>query len=125
MGPACNFQSSARQVYGGGACPWQGSGQESSADQSYWSGSGQFPSFRNCIVLYLMAARMQFSKLSPPSVQRRHLALGMDLARKVRPTSLIGAALANSTFSGIVSASANRVALHVFSVQRRTISWLW
>merc|ERR1712032_681787 len=45
---ACNFQSSARQVYRGGPCPWQGSGQESSADQSYWSGTGQFSSFRNC-----------------------------------------------------------------------------
>merc|ERR1712037_1095438 len=69
---ACNFQSSARQVYRGGTCPWQGSGQESSADQSYWSGTGQFSSFRNCIVLYLLAC-VQFSRFSPPRLQTRHL----------------------------------------------------
>merc|ERR1712032_586672 len=36
------------------------------------SGTGQFSSFRNCIVLYLLAC-VQFSKFSPPSLQRRHL----------------------------------------------------
>merc|ERR1711920_13753 len=46
--PVCNFQSSARQVCKGGTCPWQGSGQERSADQSYWSGTGQLSSIRNC-----------------------------------------------------------------------------
>merc|ERR1712151_218042 len=113
-----------------------------------------------------LLVRVQFSKLSPPSVQRRRLplagvwpgkfgrpislvrhwpvlifqelcsivlvgpraifkvqpakcteavlALGKGLARKVRPTNLIGEALVSSHLSGIVSASANRAALHGF-----------
>merc|ERR1712032_1163981 len=96
-----------------------------------------------------LLVRVQFSKLSPPSVQRRRLPLagvwpgkfgrpislvrhwpvlifqelcsivlvgpcsifkvqpGKGLARKDRPTNLIGAALVSSRLSGIVSASAN------------------
>merc|ERR1712085_208830 len=45
--PVCNFQSSARRLYRGGACPWQGSG-ENSWPTNLLSGTGQSTSFRNC-----------------------------------------------------------------------------
>merc|ERR1712032_126495 len=53
-------------------------------------------------------------KVQPAKCTEAVLALGKGLARKVRPTNLIGAALVSSHLSGIVSASANRAALHGF-----------
>merc|ERR1712032_409215 len=47
-GPRAIFKVQPAKCTEAASCPWRGSGQESSADQSYWSGTGQFPSFRNC-----------------------------------------------------------------------------
>merc|ERR1712037_342512 len=45
-GPRAIFKVQPAKCTEAASCPWRGSGQESSVDQSYWSGSGQFPSFK-------------------------------------------------------------------------------
>merc|ERR1712032_4066 len=64
------------------------------------------PIFQELYSIVLVGPRSIF-KVQPAKCTEAALALGRGLARKVRSTNLIGAALASSHLSGIVSASAN------------------